>query len=287
MNENCNDLSGECYEFINFKTSTGIISSSEHAANSSQHNTVFASWLVATYGQDYLRTASGVFDIAGGAGLLSFELLVRWGIRSTVIDSRPKPNTLKGMLRRRMNKLCRQREEKGNLIERDPLMLFIKDNIKVPPDDKVIQPEVIDCIQGTTQLPFQYIEGSFPNVLLEPKSTCGHNGEGLDTGAQKPLASIYVGMHADQATELIIDVALANSTPFAVVPCCVFKHSFPHRVLKSVFPEKAVCDSNLVSTYEQFVHYLKAKHPQIRSANLPFMGRNTVLYMLPSDFAKK
>jgi len=41
-----------------------------------------------------------------------------------------------------------------------------------------------------------------------------------------PLA---VGMHPDQATEPIIDAALALGKPFAVVPCCVFPDLFPHR----------------------------------------------------------
>ena len=264
-----------------------VLSEEHHAvANSSQHNVIFASWLVAIFGQDYLRTASGVIDIAGGAGLLSFELAVRWGIPSTTIDSRPKPKTLKGMLRRRMNKICRQREENLSIVERDPLMLFIKDNIKVPADDQVIRPEVIDCIQGMTPLPFQYIEGSFPDALLEQTGT-HDGGEGLGIGEQKPSASVFVGMHADQATELIIDAALANNIPFAVVPCCVFKHSFPHRKLKNVLPEKSGSNSNFVETYEQLVQYLKAKHPHVRVTNLPFIGRNTVLYMLPDDFAKQ
>jgi hypothetical protein len=43
----------------------------------------------------------------------------------------------------------------------------------------------------------------------------------------------------------------------------------------------------LVSTYLQFVEYLQAKHPRIRSARLPFMGRNVVLYMTVEDWRKE
>lgn len=38
-----------------------------------------------------------------------------------------------------------------------------------------------------------------------------------------------VGMHSDQATEWIVDFALANNKPFAVVPCCVCPTVFPRR----------------------------------------------------------
>ena len=34
--------------------------------------------------------------------------------------------------------------------------------------------------------------------------------------------SAIVGLHPDQATEAIVDVALATRTPFAVLPCCLF-----------------------------------------------------------------
>ena len=45
----------------------------------SQPNFVFASWLCFMYGQKNLRKGSGVIDIAGGNGLLSFELTCRYG----------------------------------------------------------------------------------------------------------------------------------------------------------------------------------------------------------------
>ena len=45
----------------------------------SQPNFVFASWLCSMVGQVKLRGGSGVIDIAGGNGLLSFELSCRYG----------------------------------------------------------------------------------------------------------------------------------------------------------------------------------------------------------------
>lgn len=69
-------------------------------ANSSQHNFVFAAWLVKTYGQNFLRKGEGVLDVAGGAGMLSYELTVRYGVNSTVLDSRKIQ--LNSMLKRKM-----------------------------------------------------------------------------------------------------------------------------------------------------------------------------------------
>ena len=42
-----------------------------------------------------------------------------------------------------------------------------------------------------------------------------------------------VGLHPDEATEHIVDIALARGKPFAVVPCCVMPHLFPPRNLTS------------------------------------------------------
>ena len=43
---------------------------------------------------------------------------------------------------------------------------------------------------------------------------------------------VVVGLHPDEATDAIVDAALAARKPFAVVPCCVFPSAFPHRRLR-------------------------------------------------------
>jgi hypothetical protein len=73
----------------------------------SQPNFVFASWLCSMVGQDRLREGSGVIDIAGGNGLLSFELTCRYGVPSTVLD--PRQMKFNSILRRRMKKLTKNR----------------------------------------------------------------------------------------------------------------------------------------------------------------------------------
>lgn len=48
----------------------------------------FRRWLVSVFGVDYLNSNSGIVDVAGGKGELSFELLNLNGIQSTVVDRR-------------------------------------------------------------------------------------------------------------------------------------------------------------------------------------------------------
>lgn len=50
---------------------------------------VLRRWLVRVFGHKYLNTGSGVVDVAGGKGELSFELLNINSIHSTVFDPRP------------------------------------------------------------------------------------------------------------------------------------------------------------------------------------------------------
>ncbi|RQM11155.1 hypothetical protein DD237_004945 [Peronospora effusa] len=87
-------------------------------------------------------------------------------------------------------------------------------------------------------------------------------------------ASLLLGMHPDEATESIFDVAIKFNKPFAVVPCCVFGQKFPSRRL---------ADGSKVLSYENLVEYLISKHPDIEKAFLPFDGKNLVLFRRPES----
>ena len=85
--------------------------------------------------------------------------------------------------------------------------------------------------------------------------------------------SCVVGLHPDQAVDAIVDYAVAKSLPFAVVPCCVYSKDFPKR--------KDPADPlgrTQVTSYEQLLRYLKAKHPSIQQETLDFEGKNIVLW---------
>jgi hypothetical protein len=52
--------------------------------------TVFCEWLIARFGSSYLASSTGVMDIAGGRGDISFELQNKHGIRCTLIEPRKR-----------------------------------------------------------------------------------------------------------------------------------------------------------------------------------------------------
>ena len=85
---------------------------------------------------------------------------------------------------------------------------------------------------------------------------------------------LVLGMHPDEATEPIVDVALAKKIPFAVIPCCVFAHLFPERRLENGQEPRS---------YQQFCDYLAQKNGDIKRDRLGFRGRDTVLYWIPKS----
>jgi hypothetical protein len=117
-------------------------------------------------------------------------------------------------------------------------------------------------------------------------------------------ASLLIGMHADGATEDIIDVALHYQKPFVVVPCCVFANLYSHRQVRTSSSSAVVRDGNKtntttntneekqgppppkppvmafasVRTHEQFCQYLLDKDARFQKSILPFKGRNVAIW---------
>jgi len=100
-----------------------------------------------------------------------------------------------------------------------------------------------------------------------------------DSALTDPLiqdATLVIGLHPDQCTEDILDVALALNKPVAIVPCCVYASFFPMRTVgKTGAP---------VNSYGEFCEYLLEKDPaRLRMKELPFEGKNRVIYWFGSD----
>ncbi|CAK4206323.1 unnamed protein product [Aphanomyces euteiches] len=153
---------------------------------------------------------------------------------------------------------------------------------------------IVDVAGGRGDICFElWTKRGIPTTLVEPRPRKPRKehfkyqddeGRGLapqieaildDALARSPQVfgecSLVVGMHPDEATEAIVDAALALNKPFAVVPCCVMSRLFPNRTL---------ADGTPVATYDVFVRYLQAKDPAIQSTFLPFAGKNQVLFKL-------
>ncbi|KAE9139275.1 hypothetical protein PF010_g628 [Phytophthora fragariae] len=165
---------------------------------------------------------------------------------------------------------------------------------------------VIDVAGGKGDIPIQlWIQRGIPTTLIDPRpmklgkynrklvakaeavegrKMCSQLLRCLDEETLKlhtelfADCSVLVGMHPDEATEAIVDAAIALGKPFAIVPCCV---------MSRVFPDRQCRDGTPVDTYETFVRYLLEKHPSARSAFLPFAGRNQVICLFDCDTAER
>jgi len=84
-----------------------------------------------------------------------------------------------------------------------------------------------------------------------------------------------IGQHPDEATELIVDYALASDRPFAVMPCCVFPRRFPWRRRRLPDGSEAA-----VVVYAELVDYLlqKAGARGAGEVTLAFDGCNRVVW---------
>ena len=83
--------------------------------------------------------------------------------------------------------------------------------------------------------------------------------------------SLIIGMHPDEATVDIVDVALNKKINFAVVPCCVFHNKFPDRKLKS---------GKEVVEYQDLIQFILEKDDKLQTAFLNIKGRNKVIYKI-------
>ena len=99
----------------------------------------------------------------------------------------------------------------------------------------------------------------------------------IERAALVERSAALVGIHSDEATEWIVDTAIAHNKPFLVVPCCVFPSLFPERI----HPLTAAP----VVSHQDFVDYLLAKRYASGAAvvheNLPFAGRNQCIWGRP------
>lgn len=97
-----------------------------------------------------------------------------------------------------------------------------------------------------------------------------------DPANEKMLKScqVVIGFHPDQATDAILDFALARGLPVAIVPCCVFARSFPER--------RRGEDGGAVHSFDHLIAYLKDKFIAAgRPAKISFLeyaGANLVLH---------
>ena len=84
--------------------------------------------------------------------------------------------------------------------------------------------------------------------------------------------SVVIGMHPDEATEPVVELALAAGKPFAVVPCCVFPESNPHRVC---------ADGTPVRLHPEYCRYLEERGRALAAPAATLAVEATTLWKLP------
>lgn len=114
-----------------------------------------------------------------------------------------------------------------------------------------------------------------------------------EVGEMVRACSFICGMHPDQATEPIVDMAIRLGVRFAVVPCCVMPSLFPFR--------RQLCGKgDPVRSYSAFCQYLldkgriplsdditgndmkvRSKTSKFNMISIPFVGRNKVIFSPP------
>jgi hypothetical protein len=120
-------------------------------------------------------------------------------------------------------------------------------------------------VHDTIQQRFQQFVMTFDDRSIQ---------ESIDLQEAIQNASVLVGLHADGATEAIVDAALKYQKPFVVVPCCVFPNLFHDRKVYDDEAKRMVS----VRSHEQFCRYLLAKDPRFQIETLPFEGRNVAIW---------
>lgn len=223
-----------------------------------------------------LSSGEGVCDVAGGRGDLSFELFNVRHIRTTLID--PREPKLRPAQRRTVRQPRLKMQANNNHTDDHP-----------PLNLEVLESDSMDSTTCNTTGSSNNDNSNNGNLTInsnpssdvptsidrEAHCLCPHIRAkfGNDLVATRRAffdrVSVFVGLHPDQATEPIVDVALSLQKPFAVVPCCVFPTENPQRKL---------ADGSPVVSYEDFITYLRAKHPEIQVEFLPLCGANQVVY---------
>lgn len=88
---------------------------------------------------------------------------------------------------------------------------------------------------------------------------------------------LLVGMHPDEATDIIVTEAIKRNIPFCIVPCCITPYATQYNGDKNRTSRSA---------YTSWINHLKqiAEHAKYRTIlyDLPIKGKNIVLLGRPN-----
>jgi hypothetical protein len=209
---------------------------------------IFAQWLVDTFGRERLNSGTGVIDIAGGKGMLLYELVCKQQVETATVD--PRPMKLSSSQKKFVRKHLQPQGQELRHYRRYfpfgpgatlPAAEAVAAGDALPPEEKAAGQTSVGSEDwrdgGAGQAKDEdekekkqwQEEEEQRKRIRKQKQDEKYDEEGVDLAARLDACSMVVGMHPDQVTEAVIDYALANDKSFAVVPCCVFPSLFPQR----------------------------------------------------------
>mmetsp|Transcript_22980 Transcript_22980/g.63746 ORF Transcript_22980/g.63746 Transcript_22980/m.63746 type:complete len:398 (+) Transcript_22980:90-1283(+) len=215
-----------------------------------------------------------VLDVAGGKGEVSARLTMCHQQQVIMVDPRPadivdcyERIVLPKIPNKWQRRLEKQREANPDFVK-DIVEARFQQLVTTFDEDKVIPDATCHSI-GATDSP--------PSSSSASKESESESPTELQSAVQN--ATLIVGLHADGATEAIVDAALEYDKPFVVVPCCVFPNFFPNRRILVDDPGDGSPPKTIrVRTHEQFCTYLLRKDPRFVMEELPFEGRNIAIW---------
>lgn len=215
-----------------------------------------------------------VLDVAGGKGELSARLSLCHSLRVVMVDPRRADiaSVYKNTVVPKLPKKWKASFDKN--LEDNPS--FLEDEL-----EKRFS-QMVQCFSAPPS-------PAFDSVQTDMSASECDDSNSLQRAVQN--ASLIIGLHADGATEDIVDTAIRYNKPFVVVPCCVFPNLFRKRFISvrvdggGTSSLESDCDMKRVPvrTHEQFCQYLLEKDPRFRTEILPFEGRNVAIFMCPPD----
>lgn len=249
-----------------------VVKNSRHGARNQHRHKHFARWILDKFPhiiEDCTDLKPGknarmhILDIAGGKGELSARLSMCHSLHVVMIDPRPadiESVYMKGVIPK-LPKVWQQSIKER--LHKSPT--FVQDELE----------------KRFYQLVMPFSPPSCMNTSTNQPKPCFRD-ERLDATVRD--ASLIIGLHADGATEAIVDAALLYQKPFVVVPCCVFPNLFCERYITVLKEDSATgtTENNSkqipVRTHDQFCKYLLAKDPRFVMEILPFEGRNLAIW---------
>jgi len=213
--------------------------STRHGARNQNRHKIICKWLLERFPR--LPKNSMVLDVAGGKGELSSRLAMCHHLRVVMVDPRPA----------------------------DIVSVYTK--TVVPKLPKKWQQQIHTQLQENPNFVEALVKERFQQFCMCFDGGAVANEPQLQVAIQS--CSILIGIHADGATEAIVDAALQYGKPFVVIPCCVFPNLFKQRFILDEHDRKVE-----VRSHHQFCQFLLEKDGRFQKEILPFQGRNIAIW---------